>query len=312
MEFNELVLSVLNESPDSIKVDKHYFSFSEKEGNPITFIIDNIMIVPDKNNAWNDDTDELNSFESKIKKCVIYSPSVIPKQNVKIFNFEKQEYGNHKMMTHSNLDDLLAGLQYNYDLLTALRVRLFNPLTSAHRYFKQLQKKAPNVSYYLENYDSHEPSEKGRLWTIKGNVFASLWLFDKPTFKQYVIPFIKHLNPQITNDNIFLEGPDEETWIKASELEAYTEEVEPYQKEIAELLMQLHMASGDEKKKSQIKLRIKEICSKHNINPEKYGISGDLIKGSEITAQKLLNKSKEPLASLRARTQTSESLSSLI
>jgi hypothetical protein len=82
---------------------------------------------------------------------------------------------------------------------------------------------------------------------------------------------------------------------------------EAYQKELADLQRQLHLASGDTEKKNKIIQRIVEICKEHGIDPKKYGISDEVLKSSQIYASKVGGTSKEPIASLKAKQQTSES-----
>jgi hypothetical protein len=308
MNFEGLVLSILNESPDSANYKGNWYSFDDPQENPITFIITDLLVVPDITEPWNDEDEEPNSYDSGLGPTVVYSPTTIPTKNIQTFNFEEQNYGNEKFMTHGNIDDAIASSRFNYTQLTTLRIRAYNPDQSVDQFFKQLQKKHPNVSYHLANYDSHEKKNKGRVWTTGREVLVSMWKFDKETIANYVLPFVRRLYPHL-NKEIYIERPGNKGWIKQDELEGHTEAKEkPHEREIGELLMQFHIASGDEKKKNQIRSKIKEICSKHNLDPKKYGISDEVLKGSQITAQKLLGSKEGSVAELRARQQTSESL----
>ena len=309
MDFESLVLSLLNESPDSVNFKGNWYSFDDPEENPITFIIADLLIVPDINDFWNDEEDEPNSYDSGLGPSIIYSPTTIPEKNVKLFNLEDQRYGNEKRMTHGNLDDIIASSQYSYDKLALLRIRVYNPRESIDLFFKDLQKKHPNVSYHLSNYDSHEKKHKGRLWTTGREVLVSMWKFDKKVIMEYVVPFVRQLYPHM-KEEIYFEKPGNQGWVKVDELEGHVEVKEKsYEKEIGELLMQFHLASGDERKKNEIRSKIVQLCSKHNLDPKKYGISDEVLKGSQITAQKLLGGGEGSVAELRAKQQTSESFS---
>lgn len=307
MDFESLVLSLLNESPDAVNFEGNWYSFDNPKQNPITFIIADLLVVPDISNYWNDVDDEPNSYDSGLGPSIIYSPTTIPEKNVKLFSLEDQRYGNEKRMTHANLDDVIASSRFNYDKLNLLRIRAYNPNQSIDQFFKGLQKNNSNVSYHLSNYESHKRKHKGRLWTTGNKVLVSMWKFDKKVIMEYVVPFVRHLYPDY-NDEIYFERPANKGWIKIDELEGHKESKEkPYEKEIGELLMQFHLASGDEKKKNEIRSKIVQLCSKHNLDPKKYGISDEVLKGSQITAQKLLGGGEGSVAELRAKQQTSES-----
>jgi hypothetical protein len=152
-------------------------------------------------------------------------------------------------------------------------------------------------------------NQTGRMWKVGKNIVVSLWDDDPQVMKEYVVPLIKHIYPKVSENNIMIEDQMTDTFYPSSRLGIEPKkEKEPYQKELADLQRQLHLASGDSKKRNEIIKKIVEICNKHGIDPKKYGISDEVLKSSQIYASKVGGTSKEPIASLKSRTMTSERL----
>jgi len=295
MDFNQIVRNVLFESPDTIKFEDEYYAYDEKEGNPITFIVDDLLIVPDHLNPWNEDKDEINSFDSKLGLCVVAK--------------DIGEEGKHAT-SHTNFFELLGHLEFDYNSLKELGVKFFSPDKDIESYFEQLQKKYPNFTVYTKyNIETADHHKLGRMWKIKDKVVISVWDTQQEILDKYIIPFAKSVYPNVPEDDILIESPLEDGYYKASSTGGM-KQLEPHEKEIVELIKQLHMSTGPAKEK--IKVQLKELLTKHGLDPKKYGISDEVLKSSEITAQKMLAgaKPKETMAQLKARQQTSESFKS--
>ena len=292
MDFNQIVGNILFESPDSIEFEGEIYHYNETIGNPLTFIIDDLLIVPDHLNPWNKDKDEINSFDSKLGLCVVSK--------------DIGEEGKHAT-SHTNLFELLGHLEFDYSSLKELGVQFFSPDKDVEGYFEQLQKKYPNFTVYTKfNIETADHYKLGRMWKIKDKVVISVWDTNQEMLNEYIIPFAKHTFPNVPEDNILIETPLEDGYYKASST-SEVKELQPHEKEIVELIKQLHMSTGPAKEK--IRVQLKELMTKHNLDPKKYGISDEILKSSEVTAQKMLvgAKPKETMAQLKARQQTSES-----
>ena len=292
MDFNQFVRNVLFESPDSIQFEGDVYHYDETIGNPITFIVDELLIVPDHLNPWNKSKDEINSFDSKLGLCVVAK--------------DIGEEGRHAT-SHTNLFELLGHLEFDYSSLKELGVQFFSPDKDVEGYFEQLQKKHPNFTVYTKfNIETTDHYKLGRMWKIKNNVIVSVWDTNQEMLDKYIIPFVKHVYPNIPEDDILIEDPLENGYYKASST-AEVKELQPHEKEIVELIKQLHMSTGPAKEK--IRVQLKELLTKHGLDPRKYGISDEVLKASAITAQKMLAGAKptETMAQLKARQQTSES-----
>jgi hypothetical protein len=289
MDFNQIVRNALFESPDTIKFEDEYYAYDEKEGNPITFIVDDLLIVPDHLNPWNKTKDEINSFDSKLGLCVVAK--------------DIGEEGKHAT-SHTNFFELLGHLEFDFNSLKELGVKFFSPDKDLDGYFEQLEKKYPNFTVYTKfNIETADHYKLGRMWKIKDKVVISIWDTQQEVLDKYIIPFAKSVYPNVPEDDILIESPLEDGYYKASST-AEVKELQPHEKEIVELIKQLHMSTGPAKEK--IRVQLKELLTKHGLDPKKYGISDEVLKGSQLTAQKVLGP-KDTMASLKARTQTSES-----
>lgn len=291
MDFNSLVLDILNESPDSLEFEGKEYHYDELKGNPITFVIDELMVVNDTENPWNEEKDEPNSYDSGLGLVVIYGKS----------SKEKKTTWSHTKM----LEDLMA-LEYPYAQSNQHDLYFFP--TEAEQKLNELAKQHPRMAVYAKGtVETIPPTQLGRMWKIGDKVVVSIWDEESDMVERFVVPLVNKIYPDVPADKIMIEDQMTDTFYPSSKISKDKVEKKPHEKELAELQRQLHLASGDKQKKNEIVRKIVEICKQHGINPEKYGISDEVLKGSQLTAQKVLGKSEEPMASLKARMQTSES-----
>lgn len=309
MDFNQLVRNVLFESPDGLNYQGNELSFQNNQGNPQTFFITQASIRIDARKGTKADID------SPFGMCIIYGPSSTtsaPGDKVRINYYEDTDVPE---LTHANLASfLIYNKEYSYEDLKKMGIGLYSLKKDVDSYFKQFEKAYPRIAFTLTKDQEEIGLEyRGRFWFVDGKAIVSSWNFNKDICMKYLIPFFKN-KFGIDEDNIvfevssFEENESQEggtgKYVSGSALKGKTIEQKPYEREINELLAKLHMASGIDKEK--VRTQLKELLQKHGIDPKKYGISDEVLKGSEITAQKMLGP-KDTMASLRARTQTSES-----
>ena len=288
MDFNSLVLDVLNESPDGLEFEGKEYHYDELQGNPITFVIDELMVIDDIKNPWNAEKDEPNARDSGLGLVVVYGKS----------SEEKGTTWSHTKL----LEDLLS-LEFPYAKANNNDIYFF-----PSQQLDSLAKQHPNMAVYCKNsIETIPPTQLGRMWKIDDKVVVSMWDEESDMLEKFVVPLVNKIYPNVPADKILIEDEVNDTFFPSSKLSKDKAEKKPHEKELAELQRQLHLASGDKQKKNEIVQKIVEICKQHGINPEKYGISDEVLKGSQLTAQKVLGKSEEPMASLKARMQTSES-----
>jgi hypothetical protein len=282
MNFVQLVNDVLlKESPDSLSFGGKRLAYDAPQGNPITFFVDYL----------NYSKGTYKFHKANLGLVVVYS-----KRNVRV--------------SHTELEDIL--FNFNFEQLQEREwISFFSPDLNVEERLSQLHRKYPTMSITTNlNREDMSEAQQGRMWRIKDKVIIALWENDQKFIEKYVIPFAQHVYPDVRVENIYVEDSNNpSTFHSGSRSNKTDSESEPYQKELINLQKQLHLASGDEKKRRKVKQQIKDICLNHNLDPKKYGISDEELKGSELTAQKILGQSKETMASLKNRMQTSESKS---
>lgn len=309
MDFNQLIRNVLFESPDELTYQGKKLTFSGDEGNPHTFFIAKVSVRVDARKGYKSDV------ESPFGMCIVYGPSrtaASPGDDVRVNFYEDTDVPE---LTHANLGSfLIYNTKYSYDDLKKFGIGLYSAKKDVDAYFNGLKDVYKNITFTLTD-DQLDIGLKwrGRFWFVDGKAIVSLWYFDKSNSIKYLIPFFKN-KFGIDEENVIFEvataeeneskagGTDK--FISGSALEGTEITQKPYEKEISELLAKIHMTSGPDKEK--IRQELKDLLTKHGIDPKKYGISDEVLKGSEITAQKMLGP-KDTMAGLRARTQTSES-----
>jgi hypothetical protein len=308
MDFHNLVLSILNESPDNILYQDKWYGFDEAD---YTFFILNpsdkkegaaVVIRPDVKQGYNED------LISPLGPCIVYAPTKLPADKVEEIYLEDPA---NKVFTHWNLASLLNYNEvYDYETLKSFGIRVHSFKTDADSYFQKFKQKNPRMAFALEgDEESIGLKYRGRIWKIDGKIVVSLWEFNKEIAETFVIPFIKQTFG-VSDDDIEVEisqGEDPGSFVSGSKISGASDEIKPYEKEINQLLAKLHTTTGPDKQK--VREQLKQLLLKHNLEPAKYGISDEILKGSQVTAQKVLGKSEEPMASFKSRMQTSESVS---
>lgn len=307
MDFKELVLSVLNESPDNILYNDKWYGFDEAE---YTFFILNpndketgaaVVIRPDVKKGYNED------LISPLGPCIVYAPIKPPADKVEQIYFEDPA---NPVFTHWNLASILNYNEvYDYDTLKSFGIKVHSFSTDADSYFQKFKQKNPRMAFALEGEEEAIGLKyRGRIWKLDGKIVVSVWEFNKEIAEKFIIPFVKQTFG-VSEDDIEIEvtqGDDPGTFVSGSKISGASDKIEPHEKEINQLLAKLHMATGPDKQK--IREELKQLLAKHNIDPAKYGISDEVLKGSETTANKVLGKSKDTMASINAKVRTSESL----
>ena len=293
MDFKGLVLNVLNESPDSIIFNNKEYHYDLMTGRPITFVIGELLFVDDYMDNWDEEQDKPKSYDGGLGEVIVYG---LPYKN--------------EPWSHTDLLEQLSGLSHPYNEQWKFNVRFFSPQFDVEGFLNKKSEKSPKFAVYVNgNVETLPANRTGRMWKIKENVVVSLWDDDEKTMEQFVIPLVKQIYPKVSEKNIMIEDQMTDTFYPSSKLGIEPKkEKEPYQKELADLQRQLHLASGDSKKRNEIIKKIVEICNKHGIDPKKYGISDEVLKSSQIYAQKVGGTSSEPIASIKQKLQTSESL----
>jgi hypothetical protein len=294
MIFKDLVLSVLNESPDGLAFQGKEYFYDRLDGNPIAFVIDDLMINDNHEDPWNESGDEINSYDSGLGKVMIYG---------------KSSHSKVTTWSHTDMLESLSMLEHPYTDANKLDIYFYSPTFDVVQYLNKLAQKHPKMAVHAKGTVETLPANQtGRMWKVGKKVVVSLWDDDPQVMKEYVIPLINHVYPKVSPEDIMIEDQMTDTFYPSSRLGVQPkQQKEAYQKELADLQRQLHLASGDTEKKNKIIQRIVEICKEHGIDPKKYGISDEVLKSSQIYASKVGGTSKEPIASLKAKQQTSES-----
>jgi hypothetical protein len=278
------LINFLKESPDSLEFEGERFKFDNSKGNPITFTVDRLSYTKIHYGDY---------YNPKLGMVVIYSAPVI----------------DYKWVSHRSLQDILSELTYTQIKETKV-IRFFSPKLNVNERLDQLLQKYPemDVMPYSDSLDVAETNQ-GRMWRHEDKVVIALWENDEKFIEEYIIPFALHVYPDVSKENIYIEDTKKVgTFFSASQQNNQSNsQIEPYQKELANLQRQLHLTSGDQNKRNQIRNQIKELALKHNLDPKKYGIDDEEMKFSQNYTQKVLGNSKETLASLKSKIQTSES-----
>lgn len=280
---------LLKESPDYLDavINGNVYELTiDNLYNPITFFHTNdVGFWPEPNNS--------KELPFQCGEVTIFAPTILP---------------DGRMLAHASIIDILrdeeeitykqANQKWN------INIYFHNP--RKQKEFEQLLQKYPNiVAIPLSRYDT---TRYGRTWYINNiytTVFA-MWHFNKQIVTKLTVPFLQKLYPKVLENNIFFQRAESEPVIPISEI-LHAKELKPYEKEIAGWLAQLHIASGDDARKSEIKSNIESIIKKHNLDPKKYGLGTEVPKSSENIQKKLLGKSKMSMAELNSKKLTSES-----
>jgi hypothetical protein len=299
--------SLLKESPDNLIYQGKSLNFHDKEGNPQTFFITQVSIRKDYEQGYRSDV------ESPLGLCIVYcssKTSAAPSKMVRRY-YEDMETIE---LTHTNLASLLIyNKKYSYKHLKKLGINFYSFKTNIDKFFDSLSSKA--TATLTKESEAIGLKYRGRFWIVDGKAIVSMWHFDEKVCMKYLIPFFKNKFNIKEEDIVFEVSSFKENentpqgtgkYVSGSALTGKTVIQKPYEKEINKLLAKLHVASGSDKER--VREELKQLLLKHNIDPANYGISDEVLKGSQLTAQKLLDKSEQPMASLKARMQTSESL----
>lgn len=275
---------ILKESPDYLDatIDGVTYELSlEKQYNPVTFLhIPKSDIFKNLNDPW----------EQRVRDdfgvITIYAPTIVPGNlnfHAKIYDYFVNEEG--------SLNELKQ--KYGIDV--------YVHDSKKRAVFEQYKQKFPNLC--LIPLTNTVPQECGRAWSVPNATVFAMWEFRKDIIAGTTVPFLEFLYP---GTNLYFQRAEGEPVQPLSELSG-TQELAPYEKELAGWLAQLHIASGDEARKSEIKSEIERIIKKYNLDPKKYGIGVDITKPSQHTQQKQLGKSKLSMAELKSKERTSES-----
>jgi hypothetical protein len=167
------------------------------------------------------------------------------------------------------------------------------------------------MSFALKG-DDHEIGLKyrGRMWRANDEILVSMWQFDKKIAEKYIIPFIKK-KYNVSEDKIVIETSKNDEHgkiISAKNISEVDDKLSSVEKQIISLQQKLHQSAGNEKDK--IKEELRQLLTKHNISPEKYGLNKDIPKSSQLYAQKVSKGSNtnDTIAAFKSKLQTSESL----
>ena len=308
MDFNCCVRNVLFESPDEIGYKGTGYKYDEPTGNPHTFFITTVSVRTNVSKGYKSDK------PSALGVCVVYCPTVMGSQNIDKAYLEDPENQN---WTHFNLSSLLIyNKVYKYEDLKQFGMKVFSFKRNADQYFEKIKTVYPNMAFTLTK-DNEEIGLKyrGRFWKIGNKYVVSLWYFDKNVIQKYLIPFFKQTYNVSEEDIVFETYQDDKDqedarFVVGSKILGVQKQ-QPYEKEIASLLAQLHVASSDEQKKNQIKNRLMQIFAKYKLDPKKYGFGEEKpLKASQYFAQKMMSGAppKETVAQVKAKQQTSESI----
>jgi hypothetical protein len=308
MDFNFAVRNLLQESPDELTYQGKELTFSGDEGNPHTFFIAKVSVRIDARKGYKADVD------SPFGMCIVYGPSrtsASPGDDVRINFYEDTDVPE---LTHANLGSfLIYNTKYSYDDLKKFGIGVYSAKTNVDSYFNGLKDVYKNITFTLTDEQLEIGLKwRGRFWFVNGKAIVSLWYFDKNNCIKYLIPFFKN-NFGIEEDNIVFEVDNQskkqeaDKYISGSALQGKEIVEKPYEKELSTLLAKLHSTPAGEQKE-KVKAQLLELMSKYNLDPSNYGFSNEIPKASQYFAQKVLGKSKETMASLKAKQQTSESL----
>jgi hypothetical protein len=311
MNFELLVKSILLESPDSLTFRGKELSFHAKTGSPQTFFITPVYIRKNYKQGYQSDA------KSALGMCVVYCSS-LPHESEDIRKEIYREDSNTEELTHWNISALLVyNKVYPYDKLKQFGIHVYSPKTDADAYFERVRKTYPNFAFTLPSVSEGMPvTHKGRFWIVEDKIVVSTWHFDKDICTQYIIPFLKDAFGAEEDDIVFEvasfeenDSPEKgnEKYVSGSALSQNKIQIiqQPYEKELSILLAKLHSTPQGEQR-NKIKEELKELLDRHGLDPKNYGLSDEILKPSEITAQKMLGPN-DTIASLKAKQQTSES-----
>jgi len=273
---------LIKESPDYLDANlngKTYELTLDSKYNPITFIHTQKIDIFNYNQR----------ITTNFGPVTIYAPTVIPLGA----NFHSH-ITNRILSRKNNLSQLRQ--KYGIDI--------FVHDEKKQDLFEQYQKQYPKLSIDLLSPITLQ--DTGRVWSVPDAIIFAMWELQKDTITNITVPFLKFLYSNISDKNIYFQRADGEPVQPLSKLQG-TQELKPYEKELAGWLAQLHIASGDEERKAEIKSEIEDIVKKHGLDPKKYGIGVEVPKSSEYTQKKQLGKSKMSMAELKSKERTSES-----
>jgi hypothetical protein len=303
MNFRNLVLNLLKESPDTINYNGEEHSYNTPDGDPITFFVATVVVRPDIKKGYDSDID------TPLGMCIVYSPTHISPERLEKAYLEDPQ---NKFFTHWNLSGILNYNEvYSYDELLSLGINVHSFRTDANAYFQKVKKRYPRMAFALrKNEEAIGLKYKGRVWRFGDKFVVSTWDFDKKIAEAYIIPFLKQ-KFGASEDNIEIEvssalTDDKNTGNFISGSSISNAQKQPYEKEINQLLSKLHTTSGPDKE--AVRQQLKQLLNKHGLDPKKYGISDDILKSSQHTAQKTLGP-EDIMAQIRSKERTSESLS---
>lgn len=245
--------------------------------------------------------------------CIVYGPSkttASPGDDARVNFYEDTDVPE---LTHANLGSLLIyNTKYSYDDLKRFGIGVYSAKKDVDAYFNGLKDVYKNITFTLTDEQLDIGLKwRGRFWFVDGKAIVSLWYFDKNNSLKYLIPFFKN-KFGIDEENVIFEVDNEsnkqeaDKYVSGSALQGKEITEKPYEKELNTLLARLHSAPTGEKEK--VKAQLLELMAKYKLDPKKYGLSDETPKASEYFAQKVLGKGKDTMASLKARQQTSESL----
>lgn len=275
---------ILKESPDYLDATINGVTYDlslEKQYNPVTFLhIHKSDFFKNPDDPWEQRiTDDFGVI-------TIYAPTIVPGY----LNFHAKIY-DHFVNEEGSLNELKQ--KYGIDV--------YVHDDKKRALFEQYKQKFPNLT--LIPLSIMNPQYGGRVWTVPNAAVFAMWEFRKDSIAGTTVPFLKFLYP---GTNLYFQRAEGEPVQPIKELNN-VQELAPYEKELAGWLAQLHIASGDEARKSEIKSEIERIIKKHNLDPKKYGLGVDITKPSQHTQQKQLGKSKLSMAELKSKERASES-----
>jgi len=274
----------LKESPDYLDATINGVTYDlslEKKYNPVTFLhIRDVDVFKNLNDPWEQ------RVTDNFGVITVYAPTIVPGN----LNFHAKVY-DYLVNEEGSLNELKQ--KYGIDV--------YVHDSKKRALFEQYKQKFPNLC--LIPLSTMDPQYGGRVWSVPNATVFAMWEFRKDTIARTTVPFLEFLFP---GKSIYFQRAEGEPVQPIKEL-SRVQELKPYEKELAGWLAQLHVASGDEARKSEIKSEIERIIKKHNLDPKKYGLGTVVPKSSENIQRKLLGKSKMSMAELKSKERTSES-----
>lgn len=275
---------ILKESPDYLDATINGVTYDlslEKRYNPVTFLhIHNVSVFKDLNYSWDE------RITDSFGVITIYAPTVVPGN----LNF------------HAKIYDLLVKEEISLaELKQKYGIDVYVHDSKKRALFEQYKQKFPDLA--LVPTSNMEPEYGGRVWSVPNAAVFAMWELRKDSVAKITVPFLEFLYP---GTPLYFQRAEGEPVLPIKELNK-VQELKPYERELAGWLAQLHIASGDEARKNEIRSEIERIIKKHNLDPKKYGIGTEVPKSSQYTQQKQLGKSKMSMAELKSKERTSES-----